>query len=52
MRDYFSRHRFARVYDCLQFEPYSEAVTILAREGLFSEVVRLRLGRPRKLPAP
>jgi predicted RNA-binding protein len=52
MRDYFSRNRFVRVYDCLQFEPYSEAVRILALEGLFSEVVRRPVGRARKLPIP
>jgi len=52
MRVYFARNHFARVYDCLQFVPYSEAVTILAREGLFGEVIRRPVGRPRKLPSP
>lgn len=52
MRAYFARNRFARVYDCLQFAPYSEAIAILAREGLFGEVVRRPPGKLRKLPAP
>jgi len=52
MRAYFTRNRFTRVFDCLQFEPYSEAVAILAREGLFGEVIRRPVGRPRRLPAP
>jgi predicted RNA-binding protein len=52
MRDYFSRNHFSCVYDCLQFEPYSEAVAILAREGLFSQVLDRAVGRARKLPMP
>lgn len=52
MREYFSRNRFDRVYDCLQFAPYSEAVAILAREGLFTEVVKRPVGRSKKLPTP
>lgn len=52
MRTFFARARFARAYDCLQFAPYSEAIGIVAREGLIGEVVQVPVGKPRKLPAP
>jgi len=33
-RAYFSRNRYERIIDCLQFPPYSDVLQILAREGL------------------
>lgn len=52
MRAFFGRARYARVVDCLEFEPYRDALRIIQREGLVGEI---EPGPPRKiktLPAP
>jgi predicted RNA-binding protein len=52
MRAYFTRARFERVIDCLEFKPYSDCLQIVAREGLIGVVEVVRCGRGRSLPQP
>ncbi len=52
MRQYFKLARYAQALDCLDFAPYSEAVAIIAHEGLLGKVSRIAIARPRKLPSP
>jgi predicted RNA-binding protein len=46
-RKYFSRNPYRRVIDCLQFRPYSDVLTILAKEGVIAdlEAASIRIGR-------
>lgn len=41
MRAYFRTHRFARVIDCLSFQPYSDLLGILAREHAIPRPLRV-----------
>jgi hypothetical protein len=45
-RGYFSAKKYSSVFDCLQFEPYSDVLRIIAGEGAISNLVRLPLMRP------
>jgi uncharacterized protein DUF5591 len=45
-RSFFASHRYDVVFDCLQFEPYSDVLRIIQREGLIGGITKIRgLGR-------
>lgn len=52
MRTYFSKARFDRVIDCLEFKPYSDCLHIVAREGLVRAIETIHCGRRKPLPRP
>ena len=52
MRAYFAKARFERIIDCLEFQPYSDCLQIVAREGLVGVVEVARCGRRKPLPRP
>ena len=45
MRAFFRKARYAIVVDCLEFAPYSDCLSIIAREGLVGLV---KNGHPRR----
>jgi hypothetical protein len=47
-RTFFATHRYELVVDCLQFEPYSDVLRVIHREGLIRNLrkVRIRGRRP------
>lgn len=48
-RTYFRNAKYELVYDCLKYEPYSDVLRIVQREGLIGTVKRLDVcGRRRK----
>lgn len=52
MRAFFARAQYARVVDCLEFEPYRDALRIIHREGLVGEIEPGPPRKIKKLPAP
>jgi hypothetical protein len=42
-RKYFGYFRYAQVLDCLQFEPYSDVLRIVQKEGLIGEIIKIRI---------
>ena len=52
MRQFFKKARYSRVIDCLEFQPYSDCLQIVSREGLVDVILPLPCGRVKKLPAP
>lgn len=52
MREYFSRARYDRVIDCLEFEPYRDCLRIIATEGLVGEIQAGPERKIKKLPRP
>jgi predicted RNA-binding protein len=52
MRVFFSKARYATVVDCLEFQPYSDCLAIVAREGLIRKVCVGRQSRSKRLPRP
>lgn len=52
MRRFFGRARYSHVVNCLEFQPYSDCLQIVAREGLIDSLLTLPCGRVKALPAP
>lgn len=52
MRGFFGRTRYARVVDCLEFEPYRDCLRIIHREGLVGEIEPGPRRKIKALPAP
>lgn len=52
MRIFFDKHRYDVVVDCLDFQPYSDCLCVVAREGLIQRVEKGPKIRVRKLPRP
>jgi hypothetical protein len=42
-RSYFAKNRYEVVVDCLQFEPYSDILRIIQREGLIERLTKIRI---------
>jgi hypothetical protein len=47
-RGYFTRNRYAKVIDCLQFKPYSDVLSILAMEKTIAKLERPTIRRGRQ----
>jgi hypothetical protein len=47
LRLFFSKNHFEEVVDCLQFEPYTDLLRIVALEGFIPTPIRLKSGRNR-----
>jgi hypothetical protein len=47
-RSYFSRNSYKDVIDCLEFEPYSDVLAILSREGLIRNLIKGPVRRNRQ----
>jgi hypothetical protein len=52
MRLFFRKARYALIVDCLEFKPYSDCLSIVAREGLVGAIRIERSGRAKPLPQP
>ncbi len=52
MRTFFSTRHYDVVIDCLEFQPYSDCLGVVAREGLIGRVEKGPRKRARTLPCP
>lgn len=52
MRAFFAKTSYQVVVDCLEFQPYSDCLTIIARERLIGEIKVLASVRKKRLPPP
>jgi hypothetical protein len=52
MRAYFGQARYDAVVDCLEFEPYSDCLRIIQREGLVGAITPGPERKIKKLPRP
>lgn len=52
MRSFFRKVRYDSAINCLEFAPYSDCLSIIAREGLIGKVRPLCCGREKRLPRP
>jgi hypothetical protein len=50
MRSFFSTHQYDVVVDCLEFQPYSDCLGVVAREGIIGRINEGPGRRVRKLP--
>jgi hypothetical protein len=48
VREYFGRQGYRAVVDCSEFEPYSDVLRIVQREGRIRRLERVRIGRCRQ----
>lgn len=46
-RGFFSKQKYECVLSCLQFEPYSDVLRIMYREGIINRLEQVKIGRPR-----
>jgi len=46
-RDFFKRCQYSLVIDCLTFEPYSDVLRIVQREGLIKELKKVKISKKR-----
>ena len=52
MRSFFRKNHYDLVVDCLAFAPYSDCLTVVAREGLIGRIEQGPKGRSRKIGKP
>ncbi len=43
IRTYFKNNTYKKIYDCLQFEPYSDCIKIVEREGIIKDVIKIKI---------